>query len=100
MFSYEVTNVSFESFRELSQGKKVILLYPWANFRNIFLSYFLNDLEEGLLYHRIAEDSNGLNEWVSGLLDELKSVLDDFGSNLSEVLGECQRRGYGRSIGS
>ena len=98
MFSYAVTNVSFESFRELSQGKKVILLYPWANFRNIFLSYFLNDLEEGLLYHRIAEDSNGLNEWVSGLLDELKSVLDEFGSNLSESLASANAGDMGAAL--
>ena len=98
MFSYAVTNVSFESFRELSQGKKVILLYPWANFRNIFLSYFLNDLEEGLLYHRIAEDSNGLNEWVSGLLDELKSVLNEFGSNLSESLASANAGDMGAAL--
>lgn len=98
MFSYAVTNVSFESFRELSQGKKVILLYPWANFRNIFLSYFLNDLEEGLLYHRIAEESNGLNEWVSGLLDELESVLDDFGSNLSESLASANAGDMGAAL--
>ncbi len=98
MYSYAVTNVSFESFRELSQGKKVILLYPWANFRNIFLSYFLNDLEEGLLYHRIAEDSNGLNEWVSGLLDELKSVLDEFGSNLSASLASANAGDMGAAL--
>lgn len=86
MLSHEVTNISFESFRELSAGKKVILLYPWANFRNIFLSYFLNDLDEGLLYYRISENMPALGEWVAGLLNELQQVLPDFGAELTAAL--------------
>lgn len=86
MLARNVTNISFESFRELSKDKKVILLYPWANFRNIFLSYFLDELNEGLLYHRIPENMESLTEWVQGLLDEIQHVIPDFGGQLGSAL--------------
>lgn len=86
MLARNVTNISFESFRELSKDKKVILLYPWANFRNIFLSYFLDELQEGLLYHRIPENMESLAEWVQGLLDEIKHVVPDFGGQLASAV--------------
>lgn len=86
MLPSEISSVTFESFRELTDGKKVILLYPWANFRNVFLSYFLNDAAEGLLYHRIPDQSQSLVEWVGSLLRELRKVKDEFGSNLAEAL--------------
>ncbi len=86
MLANEVANVSFESFRDLARGKRVILLYPWANFRNVFLSYFLNDIGEGLLYHRIPDEADSLQVWVKGLLEELQLVLDGFGGGLSDAL--------------
>ena len=94
MLSHEVTNVSFESFRASSAGKKVILLYPWTNYRNVFLSYFLNDLAEGLLYFRVPERTRGMRDWVQGLLDEVRLVNADFGERLGAALqdgtaGEC-----------
>ena len=86
MLSHEVTSMTFESFREVSRDKKVVLLYPWTNFRNIFLSYFLHDSAEGLLYHRIPENSTSLQQWVSGLFQELRLVLDGFGGQLESAL--------------
>lgn len=86
MLPLEVTSVSFESFRELSKDKKVILLYPWANYRNIFLTYFLNDVAEGLVYYRIPENMDELTDWVQGLLDEVKHVIPNFGKKLSDAL--------------
>ena len=94
MLSHEVTSVSFESFRASSAGKKVVLLYPWSNFRNVFLSYFLNDLAEGLLYYRIPEHNPVMREWLRGLLEEIRLVSADFGRELSAALvdgtaGDC-----------
>ena len=86
MLPNQVTSVSFESFRDLAQGKKVVLLYPWANFRNVFLSYFLNDIGEGLLYHRIPNKPDSLQDWLSGLLNEIQLVLGDFGKQLKDAL--------------
>ncbi len=94
MLSHEVTSVSFESFRESSAGKKVVLLYPWSNFRNVFLSYFLNDLAEGLLYYRIPERSPVMRDWLRGLLEEIRLASAGFGKELSAMLpdgtaGDC-----------
>ena len=86
MLRRDVTSVSFDSFRELSQNKKVIILYPWANFRNVFLSYFLDDVNEGLLYYRIPENIDNLKDWVQGLLTEIQHVIPDFGGQLGSVL--------------
>ncbi len=95
-----VTSVSFDSFREMSAGKKIILLYPWANFRNLFLAYFLNDVQEGLLYHRIPENVDNLREWLPGLLDELQHVVADFGSNLTSALDGGSPASIGEALAS
>ncbi len=86
MLSHVVSSVSFESFRESSAGKKVILLYPWTNHRNVFLSYFLNDCSEGLLYYRLPEHASALAHWLGGLCDEIRIGAPEFGKVLERVL--------------
>ena len=86
MLSQRVTSVSFDTFRESTIGKKVILLYPWTNYRNVFLSYFLNDLAEGLLYYRVSEGCESLSQWVQGLLGEVRHVAPRFGESLEGAL--------------
>ncbi|MCY3780087.1 MAG: bacterial transcriptional activator domain-containing protein [Chloroflexi bacterium] len=88
MLAQEITNVSFDSFLASSAGKKVVLLYPWSNYRNVFLSYFINGSSEGLLYYRIPESRGGTSTWVRGLLDEIRMVEPDFGGMLSSALQE------------
>lgn len=98
MLSHEITTVSFESFRESSKGKKVILLYPWTNHRNIFLSYFLDDLNEGLLYYRIPERTTGLTQWLRGLLDEIRHVASGFGGALELKLASDTASEIGEAL--
>lgn len=86
MLSHVVTSVSFESFRASSEGKKVVLLYPWTNHRNVFLSYFLNDFSEGLLYYRLPEHTRGLAHWLGDLRDEIRFVASGFGNVLEQAL--------------
>ncbi|MBC7871608.1 MAG: hypothetical protein H7Y09_12270 [Chitinophagaceae bacterium] len=86
MIHQVVTRVSLDSFRERSAGKKVILLYPWTNYRNLFLTHFLSSAKEGLLYYRIPHDQTALTAWLSGLVNELDSVLGGFGSKLRSVM--------------
>ena len=99
MLSHVITSVSFESFRASSEGKKVILLYPWTNHRNIFLSYFLNDLSEGLLYFRLPERTSGLANWVRRLVDEIRHVEASFGQSLDETLAKRNAVRNRRSAG-
>ena len=44
----DITGLSVESFRERTAGKKVVLLYPWTNYRTVFLSYFLKRTNTGV----------------------------------------------------
>lgn len=81
-----VTRVSLDSFRERSQGKKVILLYPWTNYRNLFLTHFLASASEGLLYYRVPHETTVLRDWLSDLAAELDDVLGGFGANLRKAL--------------
>ena len=102
MIRHHVTNLPLENFQEMSKDKKVVLLYPWVNYRNLFLSYYLYDGKEGFLYHRVAGEHENLNSWIKALVKEFQFVLKKgFGKNLEKVmdkgdpiqLGEapCQR---------
>ncbi len=86
MFSHDVTNVSIESFLSISQGKKVVLLYPWSNYRNVFLSYFLGGLSDGLLYYRVPDSGGTTANWVRGLLQSIQRTAAGFGERLSAAL--------------
>src|SRR5215213_5082283 len=81
-----VTKVTIESFRERSSGKKVILLYPWTNYRTLFLTHFYENNRSGLLYYRITEEQTSLTAWLSGMLTEFDKVNADFGTTLKTAL--------------
>jgi two-component SAPR family response regulator len=87
MIHQRVTRVSLESFQERSAGKKVVLLYPWVNYRNLFLSYFLSSAKDGLLYYRIPQDKPVLQDWMNDLADELEQVLGGFGKLRDALAG-------------
>lgn len=86
MLQQSVTNVSFDSFRQISADKKVVILYPWTNYRNLFLSYFLNHAEEGLLYYRIPSEVHDLQTFIADMVTELATVLPDFGTRTHTTL--------------
>ncbi|MCY3865587.1 MAG: bacterial transcriptional activator domain-containing protein [Chloroflexi bacterium] len=98
MLPHVITSISFESFRASSAGKKVILLYPWANHRNIFLSYFLNDLSEGLLYFRLPERTSGLANWLRRLVEEIRHVEASFGQSLEAILANGRPSEIGEAL--
>ncbi|MCE2471240.1 MAG: hypothetical protein J4G18_04950 [Anaerolineae bacterium] len=88
MISHDVTNVSFESFLSITQGKKLVLLYPWTNYRNVFLSYFLTGLSDGLLYYRVPDSGGTTATWVRGLMESINQTSEGFGAQLAEALDE------------
>lgn len=90
MIHQRVTRVSLESFRERSAGKKVVLLYPWTNYRNLFLSYFLSSAENGLLYYRIPHEATTLQDWVGDMVSEFDQVLGGFGADVRAALDRGQ----------
>ena len=81
-----VTRVSFDSFRERALGKRVILLYPWTNYRTLFLTHFLDNAQDGVLYFRIPAGADTLDAWLGLLVDDIREALPEFGDHLSEAL--------------
>ncbi len=86
MILREITNVSFESFVEQASGAKVVLLYPWANYRNAFLSYFVQSASPGLLYHRVSQVAGAHVGWLGSLLEDLRRAAPGFGAELERTL--------------
>jgi two-component SAPR family response regulator len=86
MLQQLITNVSLDAFRQRTQGKKVVLLYPWTNYRNVFLTYFMNQAKDGLLYYRIPINESRLSDWLEGLVGEIANVLEGFGSSTKTAL--------------
>jgi len=86
MIHQVVTRVSLDSFRERSAGKKIVLLYPWTNYRNLFLSHFLASANEGLLYYRIPNEITELRPWLRDMVQELEQVVPSFGGHLGGAL--------------
>lgn len=98
MIRQVVTRVSLDSFKERSQGKQVILLYPWTNYRNLFLSHFLASAKDGLLYYRIPQEITTLAGWLHDLVTELDQTLDGFGASLKTALDQDNPAGWGDAL--
>lgn len=98
MLHQEVTHVSFDNFKKLSEGSKVILLYPWSNYRNVFLTYFLDNAREGLLYYRIPDYHDRISIWLQGLINELDHVLGGFGSSTRSILSDGTPQQLGEAL--
>lgn len=86
----KVTTVSLNSFRQKSEGRQVILLYPWTNYKNLFLTYYLSSHSDGLLYHRVSSSPKMLREWLGSMVDEFTSVLGNFGSQVNDNLNDAR----------
>lgn len=99
MPSAELTKASFDSFHIRSHGKRIILIYPWKNYRNLFLSYFLDNAKEGLLYYRLSSDQNTIERWTIGMEEEFRNVLgDNFTNHLRPALENNNPSELGRAL--
>jgi DNA-binding SARP family transcriptional activator len=98
MINTIVTRVSLDSFRERSADKKVILLYPWTNYRNLFLSHFLASDDSGLLYYRVPEGVQQIADWMKDLTAEFDEVVNGFGSNLRKALKSPSPKKLGEAL--
>lgn len=98
MIHQVVTRVSLESFKERAAGKKVVLLYPWTNYRNLFLGHFLASEREGLLYYSIPHDMLALRDWLTDMVDQLSSVVETFGNHLKKALPDASVEQLGEAF--
>ena len=98
MLHQVVTRVRLESFQERSAGYKVVILYPWTNYRNLFLSHFLSDTQEGLLYYRIPGQQESLRAFLKSLVEEFDTVLGGFGENVMGVMDSKSPEDWGAAL--
>lgn len=98
MLSFKTADVSLASFREQSAGKKVVLLYPWTNYRLLFLSNFLENAKEGLLYYAVPKKTATLQEMLADLIQEFELVLGQFGKHLRAALPEGSPENLGEAL--
>jgi len=86
MMYQDVTRVSLDDFRKKTQGKRLVLLYPWTHYRNVFLSHFLADDSQTLVYYCVPHPVKNVRDWLSNMTATLKASYPDFGERLTEAL--------------
>ena len=98
MISQTITNVTVEDFKQRAEGKKVILLYPWTNYRTLFLTHFLQTTDRALLYYRIVGENPRLEEWLTGMVTELDQVLEGWGETLKQAIASGKPAQMGAAL--
>lgn len=98
MLVREITTISLESFRERSRGKKLVLLYPWTNYRNVFLTYYLRSQGRDILYFRASSEQTTLMSWLQGVYDEFSPLPGGFGKQLQKALAGGETKQLAKAL--
>lgn len=99
MLSFATPAFSRDLFLQKTQGKRVVLIYPWSNLKTLFLSAYLDKAKDGLLYYRVTQDSTNLNDWVEALINEFRSMLgDEFGAATINALADHKPAQIGEAL--
>jgi two-component SAPR family response regulator len=99
MLNFASPIFSRELFLQKTEGKRVVLIYPWSNLKTLFLSAFLDKARDGLLYYRVSQDTTNVAEWLESLVAEFKSVLGKkFGSETAGVLKQGKPAKLGAAL--
>ncbi len=97
MEAQSITGLPKRDFHEKVKGAKLLLLYPWTTYKNVFLSYVVDDKEKSLLYYRI-EDEVELQACLRQIQATLSESADGFGKELGGVLDESDPVAWGRAL--
>jgi DNA-binding SARP family transcriptional activator len=88
MLVQQVSHISREQFREMTQNKKAVILYPRTTYRNLFLAYLLQDDSKTILYHRVDSDNISLNDFLSVLTADFAEQVAGFGKKTAGLIGK------------
>lgn len=86
MISRIALNVTIESFQTCIAGKKVVLLYPWTTYRNLFLAHFTETAQSQLLYFRVPDTQSDLGSWLTLLAEWLELMQSGLSTRLKQAL--------------
>lgn len=92
------TTVSLRDFQRKTDGKKFVLLYPWTNYRSLFLTHICAGADSSLLYYRIQDEQTTLKEWLQGMVEQLNKEHGNFGTNLGTALKKRSAAAYGEAL--
>lgn len=99
MLNFATPSFSLELFLQKTQGKRVVLIYPWSNLKTLFLSAYLDKARDGLLYYRVTQDSTNLVDWIEALVNEFKGILGKkFGSETTAALKDRKPAQIGEAL--
>jgi two-component SAPR family response regulator len=85
-----ITSLSQDAFRAKTDGRKLILLYPWSTYKNAFLAHIVNDPERDLIYYRLPymlpQSQIPFTDMLRHMHTSLSNELENFGHNLGSVI--------------
>ncbi|MBL8145191.1 MAG: tetratricopeptide repeat protein [Anaerolineae bacterium] len=61
------------------------MIPPWPHYRTLFISRFLANADEGLLYSQMPPDAS-IAGWMTALLGQVRTVIPEFGAKLAALL--------------
>ncbi len=88
MLLKSITGLSPDDFRDKVREAKLLLLYPWTTYRNVFLAYIVDDVDKDLIYYRVAETDLSVREWLTNMQAHLSGQTTNMGTALQEALNE------------
>lgn len=101
MLNFSAPSFSRELFLQKTQGKRVVLIYPWSNLKTLFLSAFLDKARDGLLYYRVTQESSNLVDWIDSLVTEFRGILGKkFGAETAAALKDRKPAQVGEALAS
>jgi two-component SAPR family response regulator len=86
MKTAKITSLPSDSFMELLQTRRIFIIYPWLQFRNIFLTYFMDRDQDIILYHRVEGEDLSIRDFVQELIEEQRTNHEDFGTHALDHL--------------
>ncbi|MGJ3239587.1 MAG: bacterial transcriptional activator domain-containing protein [Anaerolineae bacterium] len=71
MWRDSLTSITIEDFKSAIDGKKVVIFYPQISYRNLFLAYLLECVDQPILYYCVKSHETHIIPLLNGLLSEL-----------------------------
>ena len=88
MLLKSITGLSPDDFRDKVRESKLLLLYPWTTYRNVFLAYIVDDVDKDLIYYRVADTDLSVHKWLTNMQAHLSSQVEGMGAALAQSLNE------------
>jgi two-component SAPR family response regulator len=80
--------VSLDALRECAGNHRLILLYPWSQYRDEWLHKWVNHVQDECVYFRVAERVKTLREFLRDFAQEMEHHFSGFTSAVQGISSE------------